>query len=258
MKQKLLITSTLLLIASLALTACGSGSSGQVSTPMQAIPIVLETPVPAAPTQESMPADPSEPTQAAPEAIENTPAAGVAGLAGTTVYQIVQAESQVRFSISEMLRGKPFTAVGVTNQVAGEIALNFDNKVAQVGVVQVNASTLKTDNNMRDRSIHDKILETDQYQFITFEPTAITGLPQSAELGETISFQITGKLTIRNNTQEVTFDAKATLVSPDRLEGYASVTVLRSAYQLVIPNVPQVADVAEEVLLEIEFVALKK
>ncbi|MBN2549272.1 MAG: YceI family protein [Anaerolineales bacterium] len=258
MKMNIRIAVPLVLIVSLGLSACGSGASEQVGDPMSATPVMIETAAPVVPTQDSLPAGPSEPTQAAPETTDNASTAGIAGLSGIVVYQIVQAESQARFSIDEVLRGKPFTAVGVTNQVAGEIALNFDNKIAQVGVVQVDASTLKTDNNMRDRQIHGKILETNQYQLITFEPTAITGLPQSAELGETVSFQITGRLTIREITQEVTFDARATLVSPDRLEGYASVIVLRSVYQLVIPNVPQVADVAEEVLLEIDFVALRK
>jgi polyisoprenoid-binding protein YceI len=171
------------------------------------------------------------------------------------VYQIVQAESQAIFAIFEELRGSPFTAVGVTDQVAGEILIDFDNAAAQLGVIQVNARTLKTDSSLRDRAISNQILNTSRYEFITFEPTAISGLPSSISPGETITFQITGNLTIREITQEVTFEMQVTLVDRNRLEGQGQATVLRSDYNLIIPSVPSVANVADNVLLEIKFTA---
>jgi hypothetical protein len=53
----------------------------------------------------------------------------------------------------------------------------------------------------------------------------------------------------------VTFDVTVTPVSETRLEGNAVTTVKRSDYNLVIPSVPGVADVSEDVRLEIDFVA---
>jgi polyisoprenoid-binding protein YceI len=140
--------------------------------------------------------------------------------------------------------------------VAGEIRLDFDQKQVTVGAIQVDARTLKTDSTFRDRAIQNQILDTAKFEYITFTPTQITGLPAEAEIGKPVEFQITGDLTIRDVTQPVTFDMTATLVSEKRLEGSGKATVLRSNYGLIIPSVPSVADVSDEVLLEIEFVAL--
>ena len=46
-----------------------------------------------------------------------------------------------------------------------------------------------------------------------------------------------------------------TPVSETRIEGSAHATVLRADYGLQIPNAPGVANVSEEVGLEIDFVA---
>ncbi|HID50548.1 MAG TPA: YceI family protein, partial [Anaerolineae bacterium] len=107
----------------------------------------------------------------------------------------------------------------------------------------------------RNKAIRNRILFTDAFEFITFEPTAITGLPDSIEIGESVEFQITGDLTVRDTTREVTFDVTATAVSPDRIEGTAVATVMRRQFNLQIPSVSNVADVDEEVILEINFAA---
>jgi polyisoprenoid-binding protein YceI len=73
--------------------------------------------------------------------------------------------------------------------------------------------------------------------------------------GEPFSFQISGDLTIRDITNEVTFEATVIPVSEARLEGAATATIQRGDYNLVIPNVPNVADVSEDVRLEVDFVA---
>ena len=171
----------------------------------------------------------------------------------------MQAESEVRFTLNEVLSGVPTTVIGTTDQVAGEIAINLANPAnSTVGVILVNARTLATDNNFRNRAIKNEILQTDEYEFVRFTPTAITGFPENPVVGETLKFQITGDLTIRDITNPVTFDVTATAVSETRLEGSASAMVARADYDLKIPNVPRVANVDEEVLLEIDFVAVPK
>ena len=52
------------------------------------------------------------------------------------------------------------------------------------------------------------------------------------------------------------FTGEATMVAEDRVEGLATATLLRSDFELTIPSVPRVAGVDEEVILEIEFVAI--
>ncbi|MBC8503988.1 MAG: YceI family protein [Anaerolineales bacterium] len=178
------------------------------------------------------------------------------GAAGVVAFEIVQAESEARFSLGELLRGNPKTVVGVTDQVTGDFQVDFDNPTnSQVGVIQINADTLSTDNNFRNGAIQKFILDTSQYEFIIFTPTSYAGLPESVDFGEAVSFMITGDLTIRDLTNQVTFEATVTPVSETRLEGYASTIIARADYNLTIPEVQQVAEVDEEVLLEIEFVA---
>lgn len=195
---------------------------------------------------------------AAPEAAaveaEAEPAEEAA--AEPVIYQIVPAESEARFLIDEVLRGDPITVVGATDQVAGQLAVDFsDPPASQVGVIQVNARTLATDNDFRNRAIKNAILVTNSYEFVTFTPTAITGLPASAAVGETYTFQIIGDLTVTDVTREVTFDVTATATDATQLAGTASTNVLYTDFDLFIPDAPAVDTVDDTVRLEIDFVA---
>jgi polyisoprenoid-binding protein YceI len=173
-----------------------------------------------------------------------------------TMFQIVPGDSEARFLIEEVLLGEPTTAVGRTDQVAGSIAVDpADPAGAEVGVVRVNARTLATDNQRRNQAVGRFILQTGEFEYIDFAPTAVDGLPDSVTVGEPFTFRVTGDLTIRNITNEATFEATVTPVSETRLEGAATATIQRGDYNLVIPNVPNVADVSEDVRLEIDFVA---
>lgn len=172
------------------------------------------------------------------------------------LYEINTDESQVTFKLDEDLRGQRTTVVGTTSQVAGQISLDLnDLSTTQVGTIQINARALATDNNFRNRAIQNEILETGEYEFITFQPTAIKGLPASATFGEEIAFAIEGNLTIRDITHAITFQVTAAASSETRLLGTATATISREQYQLSIPQVPHVANVADEVELTISFVA---
>ncbi|MEM7132984.1 MAG: YceI family protein [Chloroflexota bacterium] len=173
-----------------------------------------------------------------------------------TVFEIVQVESQARFYIDEVLRGDPVTVEGITDQVAGQIALNPDDlSSAQIGTVLVNARTFATDNDFRNRAISNKILLTDDNEFVTFEPTEIIGLPENGTAGESYAFQIVGDLTIIGSTQQVTFDATVTPTSETRLEGVATTTILYADYGVTIPASQSVDAVEDDLRLEINFVA---
>lgn len=269
----------------------GTGEASEpISAPQLSLPAATATPEPPAPTAtaEPTPAATEAPTAAATPAPEPTataapeptateaptptpaptptaaPAATAAAADGgvptsAVLYRIVPEESEVRFEIDEILRGAPTLVVGTTNQVAGDFIVDFaDLAASQLGTVRINVRTLRTDEERRDRAIRSRILESasDQYEFTTFEPVRLEGLPGSIELGQTVPFQIVGNLAIRDITREVVFDAELTVVSPDRVEGTAVTTILRGDYNLTIPNVPFVASVDEDVLLGITFVAV--
>jgi polyisoprenoid-binding protein YceI len=173
-----------------------------------------------------------------------------------TIYELVPGESGVRFTMDELLRGQPKTVVGATKLVSGQIALDLtDLSTAQVGVIQINARSFYTDDVFRDEALHTFIIDSPAFPLMTFTPTRIDGLPEQIAVGETAVFTLTGDLTIRDITQPVTFDCTAVLTTPTRLEGSAAATIRRADFNLVIPQVTQVANVDEELLIEIEFVA---
>jgi polyisoprenoid-binding protein YceI len=221
------------------------GETEAPSGQLTAVPLVVNT---------AAPVEPTATTASAAEATA-TPQAVASGTE-PTLFQIIAAESQVSFAIYEELGGQPVTVVGTSNEVAGQIALNLsDLSQTQVGVIQVNARTLATDNNRRNNAIRNFILNTDQYELITFTPTAISGLSGTAQAGQAFTFQITGDLTIRDVTQSVVFEVTASGESATRLTGTATTVIQRSAFNLSIPTVPNVANVGEDVTLEIKFVA---
>lgn len=241
-------STSLLFILALLLVACG-GNNEPVE--LTAIPISTSTTAPEL-TTEPM----AEPTDEPVQDATAEPTATTAPVSAPVTFQIVSAESEVRFSLGEVLAGNPTTVVGRTSELAGELLVDLnDLSTAQLGVIQINAATLATDNNFRNGSIREFILQTDDYPFITFAPTSLTGLPAAAAVGDTITFDIVGDLTIRDVTQSVTFSATVTVVSATQLDGSASTTVNRADFGLEIPSVPNVADVDEEVLLEMDFVA---
>ncbi|MDX2140556.1 MAG: YceI family protein [Chloroflexota bacterium] len=183
-------------------------------------------------------------------------APAVTAAAGATTFSIVQDESEARFLLDEDLRGERITVVGATDQVAGQIAVDFANPAAStVGTIRINARGLATDQEFRNRAIRTAILQTGDYEFIEFVPTAVNGLPASVTIGTPFSFQIVGDLTIRNITQSVTFETTVTPVSETRIEGLATTLVTLEQYQLTIPEVPSVANVEDEIELELQFVA---
>ena len=278
----------LLILTTVILAACGLLSEPQeASGPIEAIPLELETPdavqeaiptaLPAVEEPATAAPDVQEPAQddgataypppapdvaaaqpatAYPDPAQTAPDDGSAAPGALRIYQIGQDASEVTFELDEDLRGQRTTVIGTTNQVAGEIALNLaDLSTAQLGVIQINARTLLTDNNFRNRAIQNEILETGAHEFITFRPTAITGLPASAAVGQEINFTVEGELTIRDITQPVTFHVVAVAQSETELTGSATTTIERSAYNLIIPQVPQVANVEEAVDLTITFTA---
>jgi polyisoprenoid-binding protein YceI len=200
--------------------------------------------------------DITAPTQAVQDTAEQLATNDNSG--SQIVFRISQDESQVEYNIFEVLNGADKTVVGTTSQVAGDILVNLDEPAqSEIGDIQINARTFATDETRRDNSVARFILqsESDANEFITFSPTSLSGLPDNIQVGDTVTFQITGNLTIAGTTQSVTFDVNATLESDNRLVGQAESTVLRSDYNLTIPDVPFVANVGDEITLRLNLVA---
>jgi polyisoprenoid-binding protein YceI len=202
---------------------------------------------------------PATATESLAATSEVAPPATAAEATNEIVFRIVPEESEARFLIDEILAGSPKTVVGATSAVSGEIRGDFGSpQTVQVGPIQVDMSTLATDNSFRNRAIRDVILQTgnEANRFAVFQVTGIDGLPQDVALGTAYDLSLTGDLTIHGVTRSVTFAAVITPVSESRLEGTASVSLPYSDFDIQILRLPrEVASVGDVVTLEIDFVA---
>ena len=214
----------------------GVAACSQTATPEPA----TEAPEP---TAEPAQVEPQEPTSEPESSSE-------------VAFALNPESSEVRFVIGEILNNQPNTVVAVNREVQGGGVLNFEVPSQSIlDTFVIDASGFVTDSGLRDRAIRQFILQSGQFPTISFEPTNIDGIPDQLTVGESASFQVTGLLTIRNISQETAFVGEATMISEDRIEGFASATIFRADFELGIPSVPRVASVDEEVILEIEFVA---
>jgi polyisoprenoid-binding protein YceI len=173
-----------------------------------------------------------------------------------TVYTIDTENSKASFTVDEVLRGAPFTVVGTTDQVAGQIAFDPSNpSAAQLGTITINARTLAIDDSSRDRALGNQILSTSTYEYITFTPMSLSGLPSSVTVGEPFSFEATGDLTIKDVIRTATFDVTVVPTTDGQLQGTATTTIQYADWGVSIPSVPFVASVDKEVALQLDFAA---
>lgn len=178
--------------------------------------------------------------------------------AGSTIFTVDSSSSKATFTIDEVLFGSPNTVVGSTNQVAGQILINTtDPSKSQIGEIKVDVSTLATNNDLRNRTLRGRILETDNAanQYATFVAKSFTGLPSTIAVGQKVTFTITGDLTVHQVTKSVTFDAEVTLVSDKQITGTAATTVKYKDFNISVPDVPSVTGLGETVKLALTFTA---
>lgn len=166
--------------------------------------------------------------------------------------------SQASFSIFEVLLGNDKTVIGTTSLVTGDLAFDInDPQSAQIGSIIIDARGFETDDNRRNGAIQRRVLNTgiDGNEFVQFEATSIEGLPESVAVGDNFELMVTGDLTIIGNTLEQVFAVSVTVASETQLEGVGTATILYADFGITIPKVPVVARVADELTLEIAFVA---
>lgn len=193
-----------------------------------------------------------------PSAPLNAPALTLQAGDTRTLFRLASG-SEVRFNIGETLLGNPKTVIGTTNQVAGDLLVDFDDLAnTELGTIQVNVRTLETDNEIRTRALRGQILQAElpEYEFAQFVPTALIDLPERVTFGQPFEFEIRGSLTVHGVTRETTFSATLTPVDAGQLDGSATATVNYSDFGMSIPEAPGVANVSDEVRLEIDFTAL--
>lgn len=145
--------------------------------------------------------------------------------------------------------------VGTTPGVTGEIRLNFGRPdLVEAAQFTVDMTGLRTDQNRRDNWLRDNAIQTARFPEATFVATAVSGLPATYTEGEEISFQLTGDLTVRDVTNQVTFDVVAALAG-NTLRGTATLPLQMTDFGIQPPDFANTLTVANSFSIEVVIVA---
>lgn len=210
------------------------------------------TPAASAPAPTEAMAATAAPTEPAPEPA--TPEAIPSS--GSAVFQLSEG-TIARYKVEEVLANTGFKiATGETMDVAGSIAFDADGAViAEESRIAVQSATLMTDSARRDGYVRSRTLETDTYPEVVFVPTSIDGLPESiTEASGHAHVHITGDLTVKDQTREVTWDGEIDFPGDGTASGTAAVTFTFDDFGMTKPSVVIVLSVEDEILLELDFV----
>lgn len=193
--------------------------------------------------------------------VDEASSSTTAAAGGTAIAFVIDpTQSTARFELDEVLRGEPTHVIGTTDQVAGQVRVDpTDMSTIEFSDMVVNARTFETGANQRDRAIRGPIIlnsASDEHELITFSITSVDDLDGALEVGSSADFSVSGELTVKGITQPVTFDATVTMVDEATIEGTAETEITRDMFEIGIPSVPSVADVTNEVLIALDFVAV--
>lgn len=236
MMRRLFLFSALLM-ALLLLAACGSNKQAEPAPP-------TSTPAPAQDT-----------------AASQAPASD----GSTRLFVIDPDASAVRYEVDEEFFGNAVTrlgkklgffhAVGRTSAIQGQLEVDPGPPPQVVaGQFTVDISTLESDDDRRDKKIREEFLESARFPLATFTITQVEGLPAQVQEGETVSFQMTGDMTIREVTKPVTWEVQATL-QDGVLSGEARTLIFMKDFGFAAPDIAGWMKVTDGVTLVVEFTA---
>ena len=252
------------------LVACAGEPEVPTAAPPPTTESVPATTAPAAATTAPEPTDTAAPhpteamaaTEATPametptEAPTEPPTAAAMSSGAAAVFTLGEG-SIARYRVEEELANTGFfVAVGETQDVAGSISFDADGGVlAEESRIAVQAATLTTDSGRRDGYVRNRTLETDTYPEVVFVPTSIDGLPDYiADASGPVEFTITGDLTVKDQTREVTWDATAEFAGDGTAIGMAGVEFTFDDLGMTKPSVAIVLSVEDTIRLELDFV----
>lgn len=197
------------------------------------------------------PAEPTRPVEAPP--VQN-PGNALA------VYRLVSGQSTASFVLDEILMGEPNTVVGVTDQLDGSILLSFESGTIVMGQFEINLRSLRTDDELRDRTIRSRILESnsDEFEFSVFSPREVTGTPDAFAVGDRLELKVVGDLQIRDITRETVFTMEIQIESREQIRVTAVTEVAWNDFDITVPYVggdSMVSSVSQTVELRLDIVA---
>lgn len=175
---------------------------------------------------------------------------------GETVYRIDPTESSLTYEVQEEFAGRDTsTATGVTNGIAGDIALNADDLASsRIGEIVANVEQFHSDNNLRDARLRQDFLESNRYPLITVSDVEIEGLEGELVEGEPHDFTLTAAVKVKDETVKTTFDATASLTD-GALTATATTTAKLSRFGAGPIRIAGLVSTSDDVTLTLELTA---
>ena len=217
---------TLTLGLSLFAVACGTAAAPAPATT-----------VPATPSPTTSPTAPA--------------AAGSAWTVGSTSKATVRVREQL------VGRDAPNDAVLVATGGTGSFELNADGTFTPASKITFDLTTLTSDSSNRDNFVKNDTINVRQFPKAELVPAKATGLALPLPASGTFTFTLTGKMTIRGVTKDVTFDVQA------KRDG-ANLSVTATAapswkfgdFGMTAPSLPfRVVSIVDELRIVVDLVA---
>jgi polyisoprenoid-binding protein YceI len=193
---------------------------------------------------------------ATPTATSTATAAATTASAGAWT---VTDKSKATIRVREQLVGVslPSDAVLTATGAKGTFELTSDGTFTSGSKITFELSTLSSDERDRDNFIKNDTLQIRQFPTAEFVPTKTSGLTLPLPASGTFTFTLTGNMTIKGKTKEVTFDVTAKRDGSDlTATATASPSWKFGDFGMTAPSVPfRVLSVTDEIRAAIDIVA---
>jgi len=195
---------------------------------------------------------------ATPTATTAASTAAAAATASADAWTITD-KSKATIRVREQLVGVslPSDAVLTATGAKGSFTLNTDGTFAPGSKITFDLTTLSSDERDRDNFIKRDTLRVSQFPTAEFVPTKTSGLTVPLATSGTFTFTLTGNMTIKGQTHEVTFDVTAKREGGDlTATATANPSWKFGDFGMTAPSVPlRVLSVTDEIRAAVEIVA---
>ena len=196
---------------------------------------------------------------ASPTATATAAATTAATTASSSASWTITDRSKATIRVREQLVGVslPSDAVLTATGAKGSFALNADGTFASGSKITIDLTTLSSDERDRDNFIKQHTLQVRQFPTAEFVPTKTAGVTLPLPASGTFTFTLTGNLTIKGTTKEVTFDVTAKRDGSDlTATATANPSWKFGDFGMRAPSVPfRVLSVTDEIRAVIDIVA---
>ncbi len=149
--------------------------------------------------------------------------------------------SEFGYRVDEVLSGVNVTAVGRSNQIAGD--LTIEGSTAAIDVT-VQVADIRSDNGSRDGQFRGRIMDVEQFPTASFVSTSPIEFGEIPAAGEQLTVSAAGDLTLRGVTRPVTFDVTAEFASSatgDRIGVLGSIPIEFDDFDIPEPSIGSVS-----------------